>query len=470
MSGLDRYAIECEIGRGAMGVVYQAWDSTLDRAVALKELVFPPGLDAAARADMVVRFLREARAAARLQHPNVVQVFDVFSDGDRHFIAMELLSGAPLSDLLDRGPLTPQSAQVVLLQVLDAVQAAHDASIVHRDLKPENIYLLDDGRVKVTDFGIAKIIDSSASASATQIGTVLGTPGYMAPEQVQGLTVDCRADIFAVGVVGCEMYGGRNPFQANSPTATLYRIVNEAPAISPEAPPVVAAILLMALQKDPALRYQRAADMADSLRNGIAPAVTPSASTPYPNQGQTTSNTMAGHMPAGTYGVPSQSQATNKSWMYATVALGVIVVVGLFIFATSGNGTGGESNTPPTLTSENVVIPPEENTSTDVVLEPEPVVAPDTQAPNSGPITPFWGAFVAADADPAVAASMASKVEAAGYDALVLDTADYDSIGKPGQSIWVVCAGPYFSESEAQSAADGLKVSGYPTAYAKVVR
>jgi serine/threonine protein kinase len=227
MSELERYRIDEEIGRGAMGVVYRAWDLTLEREVALKELTFPAGMATSVRQEMVERFFREARSAARLTHPNVVQVFDVLSEGDRYFIAMELLSGAPLGALLERGPLPASAAVQIMVQILDGVQAAHSAGIVHRDLKPDNIHILDDGRVKVTDFGIAKIMSGLGTGTMTQMGTIIGTPGYMAPEQVRGEAVDHRTDVFALGVVFYEMLAGSNPFLADAPTTILYRIVHE---------------------------------------------------------------------------------------------------------------------------------------------------------------------------------------------------------------------------------------------------
>lgn len=465
MAGLERYGIEGELGRGAMGVVYRAWDTTLDRAVALKELVFPHGLNEAAQQDMVARFLREARAAARLQHPNVVQVFDVFSQDGRHFIAMEMLTGAPLGDLLERGAIGPQAAMQVLLQVLDAVQAAHDAGIVHRDLKPDNIYVLEDGRVKVTDFGIAKLMDNQSATNATQMGTILGTPGYMAPEQVQGLHVDSRADIFAIGVIGCELYGGSNPFLANSPTATLYRIVNEQPAIPAGTPPQVAAVLNKALQKDPAMRYQRAAEMSADLRSGVAPTMVAA-----PAGVGVAPTIVAGQHP-GAYAAPQAAAGGGKTWIIVTAVIGVIAVVGLLIFATGGGGGSAPPQTTAAATqpAQNEVVPADDTADSSFEPAPEPDPAPVEPAADADPATPFWGAFFYANEDRAAADTEAARLEAAGWPALVLDTADYSTIGKPGQSIWVVCSGPYSTEAEAADAASMMASGGFSGAYAKRV-
>jgi len=454
MSGLERYRVEREIGRGAMGVVYWAWDTTLERAVALKELVPPDGVSPDVRDDLVGRFLREARAAARLQHPNVVQVFDVFSEGERQFIAMELLEGASLAELLDNGGLQPAVARQVLMQTLDAVQAAHDAGIVHRDLKPDNIYLLEDGRVKVTDFGIAKVLDAPSATSATQIGTIIGTPGYMSPEQVQGLPVDARSDIFALGVLGCELYTGHNPFLANSPTATLYRIVNEPPHAISELPADVAPVIARAMEKDPARRYGCAAEMAAALRGDA-----------------TTLRTIS---PA----VLSQTRRGNSKIIVAVSAVGALLVLGLLAAAIGGGVGGSPDAQAPAKSTDQAVVPaatpsmpaPEPEAKSE--SEPEPAVEPEFDSgfeDDGSYYVPFWGVFIYANADRMDAESEAQRLQDFGYPALVLDTAMYGTIGKPGQSIWVVCAGPYATKVEADGVADELKSLSWPSAYAKQV-
>ncbi|NTU71562.1 MAG: protein kinase [Coriobacteriia bacterium] len=453
MSGLQRYRIEQEIGRGAMGVVYRAYDLTLERPVALKELTFAAGTSEGLQVDMIERFQREARAAARLAHPNVVQVFDVFDDGDRHFIAMELLEGQSLGDALDGGGLSAGASVGILLEVLDALAAAHRAGIVHRDIKPDNIFLLDDGRVKVADFGIAKVLDGGA-ANATQMGTLIGTPGYMSPEQILGQPVDGRSDLFSLGVVGYETLSGRNPFWAEATTTMMFRIANEMPPPIPEmkATGPIAAVVARSLEKNPDARYSSAQEMADDLRRAAG-----------------------GAMPAaggsGVQPAPASGRSVSSGLVAALVALGIAAAVGFWMF--SGSGTTGSvvSNpVPPGTSSANgdlVVIQPDGGA--DPAAEPSAQAASNQGSPGA-PSTPFWGAFFYANERKSAARAKADELESAGYPALVLDTADYDSIGKPGQSIWVVCSGPYATKSEAQDAASGMKREGFSGAYAKKVQ
>lgn len=445
-----------ELGRGAMGVVCRAWDPVLERAVAIKELVPPANVEIGLREELVSRFLREARAAARLQHPNVVQVFDVFSEGDRHFIAMELLEGAPLSDFLDRGPLTEGAAREALLQILDAVGAAHAAGIVHRDIKPDNVYLLADGRIKVTDFGIAKLAETSHATHATQIGTIIGTPGYMSPEQVRGLPVDGRSDLFSVGVVGCELFSGHNPFVADSSTATLYRIVNEPPAIPAGVPQHVAAVLAKALQKDPALRYATAGEMAHDLRTGALPQVgasQPTAVNAWAPVAQTQSTAAGG----------------GRTTLIAVGGVMGIAAVALLAFAlANGGGSGIAVTGAPVQQAE--TVPAAEEVEAAPAAEPAPAPAPPPAVLSyDPPAAPFWGAFVGADADRAMLEATAAALQSQGFTPYIFNTIDYSTIGKPGQSIWVLSAGAWGSEADAQGEVGRLSGAGYTNAYAKRV-
>lgn len=454
MTTIGRYTIQDELGRGAMGVVYRAWDQVLERPVALKELVLPENVGADVREDLVARFLREARAAARLQHPNVVHVFDVLSEGDRHFIAMELLEGAPLGDLLERGPLPEGAAREALLQVLDAVGAAHAAGIVHRDLKPDNIHLLEDGRIKVTDFGIAKLNDTSHATHATQIGTIIGTPGYMSPEQVQGLPVDGRSDIFSVGVVGCELFGGQSPFQADSPTSTLYRIVNEPPMIPSGVPPQVAAVLMKALQKDPGLRYPTAGDMVNDLRTGAFPVVGTAQSAP-------------------TYvSSPAPQPVSEGGGRSTLVAVGAVLGVAaalLLVFALAKGGGSGAVATAPTAAPQAVPAAPQAEPVAEPTPEPVPAPAPAPAASYEPPPAPFWGVFVGADAERGLLEAKAATLRAEGFTPYIFNTIDYSTIGKPGQSIWVLSAGAWDSQAEADAEVSHLQGYGYTNAYSKRV-
>jgi serine/threonine-protein kinase len=254
-----RYRVEARVAVGGMATVYRAVDTRLDRVVALK--VMHPGL--ASDAAFAERFTREAKAVARLTHPNVVGVFDQGTDGPYVYLAMEFVPGRTLRDLLrERGALTPHDALTVLDPVLAALGAAHRAGLVHRDVKPENVLLGDDGRVKVADFGLVRALDatgwSAGSSAVTTPGSVLGTASYMAPEQITEGRSDTRTDVYACGIMLYELLTGLKPYPGGSPVEVIYQHLNEdvprpsaaAPAVSPELDALVAA----ATARDPELR------------------------------------------------------------------------------------------------------------------------------------------------------------------------------------------------------------------------
>ncbi len=244
----DRYEVGSRIARGGMATVYAALDRRLDRRVALK--VMHPHL--ADDQEFVARFVREAISAARLSHPNVVQVFDQGSDGDVLYLAMELLPGRTLRDVIaERGALTPREALTVLDPMLDALAAAHRADLVHRDIKPENVILTDDGRVKVADFGLARAI----TGGHTQTGALLGTVAYLAPELVTRGQADTRSDVYAAGIVLFEMLTGRQPFTGEVPMQVAYRHVHEdvprPSSLAPTVPSEVDDLVTAAVTRDP---------------------------------------------------------------------------------------------------------------------------------------------------------------------------------------------------------------------------
>ncbi len=216
-----RYRIEGRIARGGMAAVYTATDTRLERTVAIKVMHSALADDD----EFVRRFIREAKATARLSHPNVVSVFDQGEDGDAVFLVMEYVDGHTLRDLLKaRGPLSPAAALAVLQPVLAALAAAHDAGLVHRDVKPENVLIADDGRVKVADFGLARAI---AASTLSHSSVIIGTVAYLAPEQVERGIADARADVYGAGVMLYEMLVGGVPFRADTPLAVAYRHVHE---------------------------------------------------------------------------------------------------------------------------------------------------------------------------------------------------------------------------------------------------
>ncbi|MDQ1494228.1 MAG: eukaryotic-like serine/threonine-protein kinase, partial [Actinomycetota bacterium] len=244
-----RYRVEARIARGGMATVYRALDTRLDRVVALKVMhqVF------AEDDEFVARFIREAKSAARLSHPNVVAVFDQGEDGGQVFLAMEYVHGRTLRDLIrDRRRLMPQEALSILQPVLAALSAAHAAGLVHRDVKPENVLLADDGRVKVADFGLARAAANRAATSAT---TLIGTVAYLAPEQVTRGVADPRSDVYAAGIMLFEMLTGRPPYDGETAISVAYRHANEdvppPSSLVPETPPQVDALVARATARDP---------------------------------------------------------------------------------------------------------------------------------------------------------------------------------------------------------------------------
>ena len=270
---LGRYEVLKELGKGAMGIVYLGKDPKINREVAIKTLRFEDEFDPEDQKAMKERFFREAESAGRLVHPNIVTIYDAGEDGDISYIAMELLAGTDLKDFSSKGKLLP-AAEVMetIAKVADALDYAHAEGVVHRDIKPANIMRLNDGRIKVADFGIARI----TSQSKTATGTVMGTPSYMAPEQLAGKKVDGRADLFSLGVTLYELLTGEKPFTGESVATLMFRIANEPhPQISTaraDLPPGVQAVIDRALQKDPDQRYQRGAEFARELRALVARA------------------------------------------------------------------------------------------------------------------------------------------------------------------------------------------------------
>ncbi len=265
---LGRYQIEKELGKGAMGVVYLGRDPKINRVVAIKTMALTQEFEEDELADVKQRFFREAETAGRLNHQNIVTMYDAGEEHDLAYIAMEFLKGRDLVPFTKTGSLLPLPVVLsILARVADALAYAHSNNVVHRDVKPANVmYEAASDQVKVTDFGIARITDSSR----TKTGMVLGTPSYMSPEQLSGKKIDGRSDIFSLGVTLYQMACGQLPFVGESMTQLMYKIANEAhPAIrevNPQLPEALTRIIDRALCKDIAQRYQTADDMAKDLR------------------------------------------------------------------------------------------------------------------------------------------------------------------------------------------------------------
>ncbi|HVR69472.1 MAG TPA: serine/threonine-protein kinase [Vicinamibacteria bacterium] len=264
---IGRYVVTGRIGRGGMGMVYRGYDAGLDREVAVKTL----SLEATLEEEHRKRFEIEARAAAKLQHPNIVTVFELGDDRGVPFIAMELLAGADLETLLRSGePLLLQEQLDIMIQVCRGLHFAHERKVVHRDIKPSNIRVLEDGTAKIMDFGIAKL----AGSGVTKSGMVIGTVHYMSPEQVLGRPLDGRSDIFSVGVILYELLSGKRPFTGESPTEVLYKIVHDATPTLPEGLGAPARalhdVVARSLAKEPAQRPAAAGRLADELSQLLA--------------------------------------------------------------------------------------------------------------------------------------------------------------------------------------------------------
>ena len=259
-----RYSLGREIGRGGMGAVWSGTDETLGRSVALKRIGVAPG---GADTD-VLRAEREARLAARLNHPHVVAVFDLVDEGDQQWMVMELVEGTNLSQIVKaNGALPPDQIAPILAQVADALAAAHSAGIVHRDVKPSNILVAPDGNVKLTDFGIAR---TEADAALTQTGLVTGSPAYLAPEVATGSSATEASDIWSLGATLCHALTGAPPYDVgNNVMGALYRIVNDEPP-RPASAGWLAPLLAATMVKDPARRWT-AAQVRDFLEAGPAP-------------------------------------------------------------------------------------------------------------------------------------------------------------------------------------------------------
>lgn len=270
-----RYQLHRQLGRGGMAIVYLAHDQLLDRPVAVKVL----NADFAGDPSFVERFRREAQAAANLNHPNIVAVFDWGEEDGTYYIVMEYIEGRPLDEILAaEGPLHPDRAADVAIDIAAGLALAHRSGVVHRDIKPGNVMIAQpSGQVKVTDFGIAKVV--GGDSELTQAGTVMGTATYFSPEQAQGKRLDPRSDLYSLGVVLYEMTVGRPPFTGDTPVAIAYQHVQEQPppprSMNPAIPLALEAITLKLLAKDPVRRYPSAEDLRADLRRFREGAVLP---------------------------------------------------------------------------------------------------------------------------------------------------------------------------------------------------
>jgi eukaryotic-like serine/threonine-protein kinase len=336
-----RYELGPSLGSGGMATVVAGHDRVLDRPVAVKLL------GRQAHPDARARLLREARAAARLHHPNAVAVYDTGEHDGQPFIVMELVRGRTLADeLRERERLGTEETVAVGLGILDALAAAHASGIVHRDVKPGNVLLPEAGGVKLGDFGIAKALED-VSAALTTTGTVLGTPTYLAPELVHGGTAVPASDVYSVGCLLFECLTGRPPFTGDSAVAVAYAHVHgpvpDVRTLRPDVPADLAAVVATAMHKDPAGRYADAAALRAALLEGPAAVPTRTAVLPPPAAGAT--QPIAATTPVATPGParPGDAASGPQWWLVALVALAGLVGVWLVVDAADrGTPTGGD--------------------------------------------------------------------------------------------------------------------------------
>jgi tRNA A-37 threonylcarbamoyl transferase component Bud32 len=352
------YKITAKIGEGGMAVVYKGYQQSLNRYVAIKVLRSELAQDE----QFVTRFRREALAVAELSHPNILHVYDAGVAHGMYYIVMAYVDGGSLRDLIAQGPMEMDYAVSMAAQLADALDHAHRQGIVHRDVKPNNVLITRDGRPLLTDFGIAKALNETQALTRT--GTSIGTPEYMAPEQIQGQKVDGRTDIYALGIVLYEMLVGWAPFSATTPVAALYKQVNEPPPPLRQAnisvPDWLDAVVIKALAKRPQDRYQHSGEFAEALRQRRAPTRVPPpvpAGTPVPVTKKT------------------GEQKRRKSIVPLLIGAIVLLLVAVAVAAVVlfGDGSGGTpEGTPRVVTITRVITPTaaEANPSAPALLSP----------------------------------------------------------------------------------------------------
>ncbi|WP_031162756.1 Stk1 family PASTA domain-containing Ser/Thr kinase [Streptosporangium roseum] len=362
-----RYRVESRIARGGMATVYLALDIRLDRTVAVKVMHRSLAEDPS----FVRRFIGEAKSVASLSHPNVVHVFDQGTDGDNVYLSMEYVPGRTLRDVLRaRGRLPAREALEVMIPVLAALGAAHQAGLVHRDVKPENVLLSDDGRVKVVDFGLARAIEAT---NQTRTGVMIGTIGYMSPEQVTSGATDARSDVYSAGIMLFELLTGRQPYEGDTPMSVAYRHVHDtvpAPsALLPGTPPLLDTLVAQATARDPATRPADATALlvaaVDAHRmlpreSGpvpsvpVGPAQSPDSAPPPANQTliQPRVDLLTSPAPGVAEPAPRARRGLRPNWFLIALAVVMVIAVGVTGWMFSQTTTV----TVPSLVGKNVTI------------------------------------------------------------------------------------------------------------------
>jgi len=381
---IGKYQIIEEIGRGGMATVYKAWDSINQRYVALK--VLPPYFQH--DAEFIKRFRREAVAAAKLDHPNIVKVYEAGEEGGINYIAMEYIEGGSLQRRLTGKPLDLSTAISIVSQIGSALAYAHKRGIIHRDVKPSNILLTEEGRALLSDFGIARV---SEYGGITRTGTLIGTPEYMSPEQAEGEEVDHRSDIYSLGIVLYQMLTGRVPFTGDTPLAVLHKQIYEKPTsprvLNPMIPAEVEKVLLKALAKRPEWRYQSAEEMVAALQGAV---FSPKTEVIAPSRGEPATIKATPVMPPAALG---RREVSAFPWVIAII--GVLFAIGL---ALMWGGMRGVllTSTPVSLNATSTILPLTiQSTSTPTISPTASPVPTPTRRPTKTPTpTPLPDAVV----------------------------------------------------------------------------
>jgi serine/threonine-protein kinase len=392
---IGRYQVIERVGRGGMGVLYRGMDPVLDREVAIKLMLLDFSED---EEQMRPRFYREARAVAKLQHRNIVTVFEFAEEGTTPYIVMEFLRGTPLSSRMKSPlPLPVDTKLDIVAQLCMALDYAHRQGVVHRDVKPANVFVLSDGTVKLLDFGIAKV----STSTLTRQGDVLGSASYMSPEQVAGAdAVDGRADIFSVGVVLYELLAGRRPFQADAPTGIIVKILHEAPPPITDfvqgLPPALVAAVNKALAKNPAERFATAGDMAAELQRirrtlDASDGAEGMDETRFASSAEIASFTKDAAVAGEATSAGAQAPPPKKSWVVpaAIAALLVVGVGGYMMTRSSGATPSDTSSTAPGPSTSSTASAPAPSRNAGAGAPASPAAGPSNApgAASSAPAT-----------------------------------------------------------------------------------
>lgn len=387
---IGRYTISALLGRGAMGLVYAGRDPVINRIVAIKVIRKSAFADDEL-SEALDRFKREAQAAGQLSHPNIVMVYEYGEEKDTAYIGMEYVSGRTLKEIMEQDNLTIGQVQDFMVQLLDGLDYAHTHRVTHRDIKPANLVYTDEGQIKIMDFGIARV----ESSSLTQVGTVMGTPAYMAPELFTGEPVDHRTDLFAAGVILYQLLTGIKPFTGSTMSILMHQVVNIYPPhpseVNPSLPKILDTLLRKSLSKQLADRFQSAAEFKQHLLKSFNKI--PS-KTKIPRQtGETTSdptrlNKAAPGAPPPDKGRSLPFKLTPRDLLYGGILL-FILLLSLFFAGDRGNDTPPEQAAPPSQPAVATTAPhpgPEPQAPVKIISpeskkvarsRPEPAVQPE---------------------------------------------------------------------------------------------